>query len=601
MRSSRRSGPFGRRIHKVVTPHITSICVPLHGGSDCESLLESRGGFEVYAPPKCMNVEELNWFTQKPKSIYSINPGLVEIAANRIETGIAKFYCAGSIFDGSGFYHQPGFLSSRLENNNGSLVFERPDAARFIPGEFIGVSDQSSTRNIYHWLIEVIPALVALRAHRIGAPVIITVDGKLTSWQVETLEILQEKNFLAIDFREQPVCIERLSWRRNRELPYLTFNDLTLARERLSSGHKAGKRRRLFLKRAFHLPRSLANEEAAELVLLAYGFEIVSAENLTFTEQRKLFCDAEIIVGAHGAGLANILFAASGTTVIELLPSDEIRTYFWLLSEKLRLRYHFLRCLGSMHGRLTVDTSALGMLLSAVVPSLLSPRVSLVCPPPMEKHAVQAFASSFQQPQYSQFGEDAVLDWIFAGKSGGSYVDVGCHHPYRFSNTARLHSRDWTGLNIDADERSIQLFETYRPGDVNVCIGISDKSGEMEMAFFDDGAVNTFANEAAIDPVFSQHPHTRRLVKVAPLGEVLKRYWPEGRVVDFLNVDAEGLDDVVLGSNDWNICHPYCIAVEDHRFDFRKLQESKTYQMLSAKGYRLMSHLAVTSIYALIP
>ena len=34
---------------------------------------------------------------------------------------------------------------------------------------------------------------------------------------------------------------------------------------------------------------------------------------------------------------------------------------------------------------------------------------------------------------YSQEGEDMILPRIFAGKGHGFYVDVGAHHPCRFS------------------------------------------------------------------------------------------------------------------------------------------------------------------------
>jgi len=38
--------------------------------------------------------------------------------------------------------------------------------------------------------------------------------------------------------------------------------------------------------------------------------------------------------------------------------------------------------------------------------------------------------------RHSQFGEDVVLkDWIHKDIKDGYYVDVGCYHPRKFSNT----------------------------------------------------------------------------------------------------------------------------------------------------------------------
>ena len=36
---------------------------------------------------------------------------------------------------------------------------------------------------------------------------------------------------------------------------------------------------------------------------------------------------------------------------------------------------------------------------------------------------------------YSQEGEDMILRRIFEGHKNGFYIDVGAHHPRRFSNT----------------------------------------------------------------------------------------------------------------------------------------------------------------------
>ena len=50
---------------------------------------------------------------------------------------------------------------------------------------------------------------------------------------------------------------------------------------------------------------------------------------------------------------------------------------------------------------------------------------------------------------FSQEGEDGVLDRLFGGKPHGFYVDVGSHHPQRYSNTYLFYLRGWHGINID--------------------------------------------------------------------------------------------------------------------------------------------------------
>ena len=53
------------------------------------------------------------------------------------------------------------------------------------------------------------------------------------------------------------------------------------------------------------------NEDECASVLTRHGFRFVHPETLSFDEETKLFASAEIVVGLHGAGLANLLFCPS--------------------------------------------------------------------------------------------------------------------------------------------------------------------------------------------------------------------------------------------------------------------------------------------------
>src|SRR5581483_8094739 len=69
---------------------------------------------------------------------------------------------------------------------------------------------------------------------------------------------------------------------------------------------------------------------------------------------------------------------------------------------------------------------------------------------------------------YSQEGEDLLLARLFDGQKKGFYVDVGAHHPFRFSNTYLLYLNGWRGINIDAMPGSMAAFRKLRPRDINI-------------------------------------------------------------------------------------------------------------------------------------
>src|SRR6185369_33711 len=86
---------------------------------------------------------------------------------------------------------------------------------------------------------------------------------------------------------------------------------------------------------------------------------------------------------------------------------------------------------------------------------------------------------------YSQFGEDITLVRLLPEPTG-FYVDVGAHHPQRYSNTYLLHKRGWSGINIDPNPDTIELFNRARPNDINLCAGVAAEEKELQYHMFSD-------------------------------------------------------------------------------------------------------------------
>jgi FkbM family methyltransferase len=201
---------------------------------------------------------------------------------------------------------------------------------------------------------------------------------------------------------------------------------------------------------------------------------------------------------------------------------------------------------------------------------------------------------------FSQWGEDIILWHFLWHRRGGFYVDVGAHHPHYLSNTALLyHYADWSGINVEPDERLIEHFVQHRPGDTNLCCGVGAQNGIQRLATFDDGSVNSFDPEA-VEIQLAHGGKTLlgwRDVRIRTLADILDEHLPAGRTVDVLNVDVEGWDLQVLQSNDWSRYQPEFILVEDHAMYLMKVHENRIALYLETLGYRLISQTLATSIY----
>lgn len=75
--------------------------------------------------------------------------------------------------------------------------------------------------------------------------------------------------------------------------------------------------RRLLISRSDTSYRRIANEAEVAAFLAPFGFATINPGRLGFAEQIATFRDATHVIGPHGAGLANILFCAPGTHVLE--------------------------------------------------------------------------------------------------------------------------------------------------------------------------------------------------------------------------------------------------------------------------------------------
>lgn len=200
---------------------------------------------------------------------------------------------------------------------------------------------------------------------------------------------------------------------------------------------------------------------------------------------------------------------------------------------------------------------------------------------------------------YSQEGEDILLARIFNDGKAGFYVDVGAHHPFRFSNTYAFYLRGWRGVNVDPRPGSMRLFRRYRPHDTNLEMGVAESRQSLTYHMFREPALNTFSDSVAAFQATQGRPSLSTIeVECAPLCEILRtcRVSLDGRN-SFLTVDVEGLDLAVLRSNDWDVFRPSVIVAEISGRSLREVDESDVATYLGSHGYSAFSKLGHSAFF----
>ena len=197
-----------------------------------------------------------------------------------------------------------------------------------------------------------------------------------------------------------------------------------------------------------------------------------------------------------------------------------------------------------------------------------------------------------KKKSYAMDGEDLAIDQYIEKKEKGFYLDIGAHHPIHRNNTQLLFNRGWSGINIDVNQFSIDLFNFLRPNDINLLTAISDQEGEITFYYQKKfSQLNTTDKKIA-------HEHfngnfNERLVKCQSIHNILINSKYKEVKIDFLNIDVEGAEMKVLRTLNFEIYDPKLICIEilgyrdlDSMEREIRIKDDEIYRYLIEKNYK---------------
>ncbi len=207
----------------------------------------------------------------------------------------------------------------------------------------VAVLTASNHQIYWHWLFEVLPRLGMIEKAG-GKPERYYLQNSYR-FQRESLEFLRVVSPESIiDSDQFPIISASKLLIPCHQIigPYPTWACQFLRERFLPRVVTSYENTRIYISRKNAQHRRVINELEIIDLLKSYGIVSVELENLSFSEQVNLFNNAELVVGPHGGGLANLVFCSKGTQVIELFPKTTIDA-FYALSRTLELEYYYLR------------------------------------------------------------------------------------------------------------------------------------------------------------------------------------------------------------------------------------------------------------------
>ena len=207
---------------------------------------------------------------------------------------------------------------------------------------------------------------------------------------------------------------------------------------------------------------------------------------------------------------------------------------------------------------------------------------------------------------YSKAREDVMLKYLFRKylykKQKGFYVDIGAFDPIVESNTKYLYSCGWSGINIDANPKSIEKFNLYRKRDINLNIGISEHFSEKPFFYFGkNDSINSFSESFLKKNKTVKNVKKILQVQTEKLSSVLDLHLPDKQTIDLMDIDVEGLDFEVVKSNDWNKYRPKILMIEMEAKYFKDILNHEISQYLSKQNfepfYRTLIIGAISTVF----
>jgi len=197
---------------------------------------------------------------------------------------------------------------------------------------------------------------------------------------------------------------------------------------------------------------------------------------------------------------------------------------------------------------------------------------------------------------YSQYSQDLVVLELLKFKQNGYFLDIGCSHPIKFSNTYVLEKNyNWNGLCVDAVDHT-ELYAKERKcifenAVIHTHTGITDFR-------LTNGIDDHYMLSSVVDDRVESINHNTRNSKIIKtkcitFKDLFSKY-NVPKSIDYMSVDVEGAEFLVLNNFPFDEFIVSIITFEAATTisSFHKEKAKKIECLLKQNGYFFIKSLA---------
>ena len=205
---------------------------------------------------------------------------------------------------------------------------------------------------------------------------------------------------------------------------------------------------------------------------------------------------------------------------------------------------------------------------------------------------------------FGQYAEDTLVRKLFAPrKRMESCLDVGAYHPFKFNNTAYFWMCGWRCVNVDANPKTIELFNRWRTSDINIHAAVITNeeiaagvdSINLHLPDRDDKGHISAVGTVSQCQADSNNMSRKIVVPAFSINQIIEAN--NLHDVSYINIDIEGYDDKVLMDIDFDKIRPKVVSVEQFGEDVEEVVYGDVAKRMREHGYLFHSRASYTSIY----
>lgn len=212
------------------------------------------------------------------------------------------------------------------------------------------------------------------------------------------------------------------------------------------------------------------------------------------------------------------------------------------------------------------------------------------------------FSPKHIKKSYSQCGEDLIIDFIFLQFHLYKirYLDIGSHHPTYINNTALFYKNGSNGVCIEPDPFLFKTIQKNRKRDVCLNIGIGPNENNVaDFYIMSARTLNTFSKEEADRYVSYGNIKLDKIIKLPliSINEVLAKYFSQ--TPDFISLDVEGYDFIILKSFDFSLYRPkvWCIETLTYTEDKKEVKIKDIIEYMISQNYFVYADTFINTIF----